>query len=168
MPTLWAHRYFWRARTNIPIPPTPTLGGYPLWQASVIAGSLVGGLQLIWERLTYAWFWMRQAWHWTPDEAHAMSAALTAVHQPEWPIARDAVYLTARAEKFNESQEWAKLGHELKTHHGWAENTWRHLHALYAVEQAGGALSNPDRNLLVELAYHEYARSGRGKPPRMV
>ena len=168
MPVIsWGHSKYWRARPNPVVEPPPSFGGYPLWQSSIIIGSLFGVLQAWWDRVKYAYRWYRAAWSWSADQRRAFQEVARILDSPAWPAAQAAVFATSRAERFNEYQEWAKLGNALRNHHGWAENTWRHLHAVYEIEQHCSPMSNPDRNLLVELAYHEFAASGRGKPPRI-
>lgn len=184
MPVLsFAHSKFWRQRANPVAPPPVLFGGYPLWQSSVVVGSLIGGCQLFYERLCSALRWFRWGWshpytpemqQWadtvaalTPDQRLAVEEAARVVRLPQWATARDAVFATSRAEKFNEYQEWAKLGNALRNSRGMAENTWRHLHACHALRDEQMALGNPTLNLMVELAYHEFAASGRGKPPRI-
>ena len=47
----------------------------------------------------------------------------------------------------------------MKSSPGRAENVFRHLNACQITrETAGSTLTNPDCNLLVELAYHEWSR----------
>lgn len=184
MPVIsWAHSKYWRARANPVVIAPPTKGGYPAWQASVI-GSLFGGLQLHWERFRYAWSWFLSAWRWSqqsdgcerdwlleqwgqlsPDRRLALRSAISVVQHPAWAIAQASVHETAHTLGFNEHQAWAIVGHAVKANRGMAENMWRHLKALQAVQDAVG--TNPERHLLIELAYHEYAASGRGRPPRM-
>lgn len=175
MPVIsWAHSKYWRARANPVVAPPPSLGGYPAWQSSVV-GSLFGSLQGLWERARYALRWGLAAWRgdwllgqWdalSVDQQRAVRSAIVVLQHPAWPVAQAAVHETAHTLGFNEHQAWAQVGQAVKGHTGWAENMWRHLKAL-DVLQAHPA-TNPERNLLIELAYHEYAASGRGRPPRM-
>lgn len=145
----------------------PTLGGYPRWQSSVVAASLLGAIQGWWDRVAYAWGWARLAWRWRADQRCAMQEAARLVGSSAWLTAMGAVQATAQTERLHEVTGWSKVGQTLK-HHGTgiAENMWRHMHA-YALLRDQGPLSNPDAHLLVELAYHEFAASGRGKPPRI-
>ena len=189
MPVLsLAHSKFWRPRNNVVVvgPPDQAPAYYPAWQASVITGSILGGLQLFWERFAYACRWWLTAWRWskeprrveallgvadeawqalTPDQRRAMTQALRVVRSPDFHKAQMAVFATSRAEKFNEHQAWSEVSDALaKGGRGVAENMWRHMHALQAITALTPDLPNPDRNLLIELAYHEFAASGRGKP----
>lgn len=51
MPVLsWGHSAYWSgANQTPPESPTPSMGGYPAWQASIICGSMLGGLQPVWQ-----------------------------------------------------------------------------------------------------------------------
>lgn len=194
MPLQWAHSLLWKARANTPAPVVATTGGYPRWQSSVIAGSLLGGLMALrWDRLRRWWTrvtWVcsvaRRAWRWsrtdqlewesllvtweglTSDRRLAMRCAMGVVQHPAWTAAQTAVHETAHTDGFNRHQAWAEVGHALKAYGWWADNLWRHLRSAHVVHhQVNGSLTNPERSLLVELAYHEFAASGRGKRPRM-
>lgn len=94
-----------------------------------------------------------------------LERALHTVQHPVYPLAARAVRQTATTLGFNKPQAWIQLGHALKDHPDWAENTWRHLHACELTDQwarqAGSTLTNPDRHLLVQIAYSGF--SARGK-----
>lgn len=163
MPTLWAHtNYFATSDTIAPTPLGPTHGGYPLWQASNSAvGSLFGGLQPYWERLV-AWLrsWRRQTVQ--PTSGSPLERAEALLQHPAYPFALEAVKKTATTLGFNRPEAWQGLSRQMKSSPGRAENVFRHLNACQLVrETAPSTLSNPDCNLLVELAYHEFARKGR-------
>lgn len=51
MPVLsWGHSAYWSGASQGPVDsPTPSKGGYPAWQTSIIAGTMLGGLQPVWE-----------------------------------------------------------------------------------------------------------------------
>lgn len=185
MPVIsWAHSTYWRARANTPPPPGLSgRSGYPAWQAVIITASLFGALQDYWERLLYAFGWFLKAWRgqaepstehawlmaeWdrcAMDQRCALRHVFWAVHLPEWPVAQDAVLETSHTLGFNRHEAWIKLGHALKENAGWAENAWRRLNALKLMDaRTHPTVSHPDRNLLIELAYHEYGASGRGRP----
>lgn len=178
----FAHGYFWRAKANAPPPPVLTRGGYPAWQSSVIA-SLFGALQVYWERLAYAWRFFRLAWRWSveaygpkylasleqwadldADRRMALACAIAVMTSPAWAQAQAAVMETAHAPQFNRQHAWVALSHTMKENSGGAENAWRHMKALHLLETGVPGLSGPVRNLLIELAYHEYAASNRGRP----
>lgn len=212
MPTLWAHgTYFNNSSTVVP----PTLatggGGYPLWQASVIAPSLFGAFQVYWERLKW-WvrllrqvaklpLFLRPELEWRVDRlvgpvetVKQMTAPVirrrsfiqwlaqpnlkskpampveapmllikagSLLNHPAYPIAQDAVRRTARTLGFNRPEAWQGLSRQMKTSPGSAENTFRHMQACqWTRAEAPSTLTNPDCNLLVELAYHEFALRG--------
>ena len=72
MPVIsFAHSKFWLARPNPVVEPPPSFGGYPLWQSSIIVGSLFGVLQAWWDRVKYSYRWYRAAWSWTADQRRA-------------------------------------------------------------------------------------------------
>ena len=196
MPTLWAHtNYFATSDTRAPTPLAASEGGYPRWQASVIAtGSLFGGLQAWWEHLVW-WIglWGRRAdieralHPPTPGVVYqyvdrpviveapprvitervevdkpltgALASAQGLMAHPAYPAAVEAVKKTATTIGFNRPEAWQGLSKQMKSSPGRAENTFRHLYACQLTrETAGSTLSNPDCNLLVELAYHEFAK----------
>ena len=170
----WAHAAYWRRKNNTPALVGPSIASYPAWQSAVFVGSIVGACQYWFERLVFACRWARVAWGWahpskglTTDQRRAIVQAARVVDSPAWALAQQAVAATAKADKMNERQEWMKIGEALRGQQalGVAENMWRHMHAYWALYHE--PLTNPDRNLLIELAYHEFAASGRGKPPRM-
>jgi hypothetical protein len=162
----WAHSKFWRAKANIPVVRPPSLGGYPHWQAGVLMGSLLGACQYWYERARYVLAWAVVAWSWSPDQARAMAAALDCVSLEAWTAARESVRQTAQTIGFNEPQHISHLGQLLKAGGlGMAENHWRHL---LAVTLLGGLttrdpLTNPEKNLLIELAYWDYARTPKAE-----
>jgi hypothetical protein len=161
-----AHSKFWRQRANPVVPALPfVIHGYPAWQASVI-GFLVGGLQAYWERFVYAFRWFRWAWRCplSVDQQRALTQAIAVVQSPAWRDAQAVVFDTSRAEGFHDYNVWNHVSEALAQDIGWAENMWRHMRAMLAHRQAHPTLDNPTRNLLIELAYHEFAASGRGKP----
>lgn len=80
---------------------------------------------------------------------------------PAFPFALEAVKQTATTLGFNRPEAWQGLSRHMKASPGRAENTFRHMHACQLTrETAGSTLTNPDCNLLVELAYHAFARKG--------
>lgn len=93
-----------------------------------------------------------------PQEGAAIVARVTTLLQsPEYAAARSAVRDTAMTLGFRDAQYWAKIGAQLRDRPHWAENMWRHLHAMAALDATRAApRSNPDKNLLIELAYHGY------------
>ena len=196
MPTLWAHRnYFNNSSTVVPTPLADSQGGYPRWQASVIAvGAFPGHFQVLWERLKAWWRpvrvvevpvpvpgdtvyvpvlpkpkvrkrvsalvqWARQAQKRKPAPAVGVVEHVKALRtHPAYPIALHAVAETATTLGFNRPEAWQGLSRQMKASPGRAENTYRHMRVCELVRaQSPSTLSNPDCNLLVELAYHEWA-----------
>lgn len=163
MPTLWAHQTYFNNSSTVVAPTlAPSQGGYPLWQASGIAvGSLFGGLQPYWERFV---LWLRAMW---PRKAPAVSdpvlgRAAVLLSHPAYPFAQAAVRRTATTLGFNRPEAWQGLSRQMKSSPGHAENIYRHMQACqWTRETAGSTLTNPDCNLLVELAYHEFALKGK-------
>src|SRR5690349_13348718 len=147
MPVLsLGHSKFWRARANIPPPPAPVgNGGYPAWQSSVITSSAFGSLQVYWEKFVYAFQWFRWAWRspLTGDQQRAVNEAITVVQHPGWIEAQLVVFNTSRAEGFHDHHVWNEISHQLAYNIGWAENMWRHMHALIALEQSRPEMDNP-------------------------
>lgn len=169
MPVLsFGHSKFWRARANTPAPPGPLqpFSAYPMWQASVITPALLGFLQFYWEKLVYCAKWFVWAWAspLTTDQQRAIREAILVVQHPAWTSAQDVVFDTSRAEGFHDYMVWNVISDQMSREYGLAENMWRHQRALLAHRQTHPDIDNPTRNLLIELAYHEFAASGRGKP----
>jgi len=77
---------------------------------------------------------------------------------PAYPKAKEAVEKTAQTLGFNRPEAWQQLSRQMKADPGTAENVYRHLQACqWTKQEAPSTLTNPDCNLLVELAYHEWA-----------
>ena len=78
-----------------------------------------------------------------------------------WPEARNAVTVTATTLGLNKPHAWDELANTVKSQPQWAENMWRHVHAVKLfhkrITHANRQMRNPDINLLVELAYVSYA-----------
>lgn len=136
-------------------------GGYPLWQASVIAPSLFG--------IVGAWIdehWALLKWHWriakrlhrlSRESGRVLVRVLDLLESPAYPQAQAAVRGTATTLGFNRPEAWKELGRQMKSDAGRAENMFRHLEAMRRVrETANSTLTNPQQNLLTELAYHGF------------
>ena len=230
MPTAWAHEFYFNNSSTAVAPVLAAgAGGYPLWQAGVITPSLLGGLQVYWERIAWWGRLFRKVWRlprslhsaldllvdgllvpvghvatvaqaypvavsgkvqrrsgivcrqpttikkptllqrWTapkvkdaPAEKSAPTALLRAamlLEHPAYPVALEAVKRTRETVGFHKPESWQGLSRQMKASPGAAENIFRHMHACqYTRSHAPSTLSNPDCNLLVELAYHEMAR----------
>lgn len=84
------------------------------------------------------------------------------IQHPAYPHAIEAVKKTATTLGFNRPEAWQGLSRHMKASPGRAENVFRHMEACRLMrETCGSTLTNPDCNLLVELAYHEFSRKGR-------
>jgi len=90
-----------------------------------------------------------------------LNQVVLALQHPSFEVAHDAVRQTATTLGFNQPQAWVKLSHTLKDHHGWAENTWRHLNACQLIHEGmtaqGSTLTNSQRHLVAQLAYVGFA-----------
>jgi len=83
------------------------------------------------------------------------------LNHPAYPIAQQAVRKTATTLGFNRPEAWQGLSRQMKSSPGYAENIYRHMQACqWTKAEAPSTLTNPDCNLLVELAYHEFALRG--------
>jgi hypothetical protein len=157
------HRYFWGRRNSTGIRPSlaASRGGYPIWQASVIAGSLFGAIGAWWE----VW-WTRLLWHLRiarrlhqmPSDARDVAhAVIDVLGSPAFPLAQQAVQQTAITLDFNRESAWRDYSRTLKADQGRMQNVYRHLRAMALLREAvSSTLSNPDQNLLIELAYVDY------------
>jgi len=169
MPTIGAfHTKYWEFSDTNAAPIHVGVTGYPLWQASVVVPSLFG--------IIGAWIDARVAlvkWHWrlarrvhqlAPESKGVLLRALTALEDPRYPAARAAVRATATTLGFNRPEAWKPLSQHMKAEPGRAENVFRHLNACRLLrETAGSTLTNPEQNLLTELAYHGFVLNPKGK-----
>lgn len=97
------------------------------------------------------------------EQPRVLSRAVEKAHDltqhTAYPAALEAVKKTATTLGFNRPEAWHGLSRQMKSSPGRAENVFRHLNACQLTrETAGSTLTNPDCNLLVELAYHEWAK----------
>lgn len=162
----WAHSQYWRFDDGVGPPPAqPSRGGYPAWQSSVIAGSLLGSLQAWYEHALWIWTWTRRLWGIPVERQRLLERIVVLTEHPAYPDAREAVTETAHVLGFNKPGAWGPLGHSLKERTDWAENTWRHLDAMKRLDAVatarGWRLTNPEKNALIELAYQSYAITPR-------
>ncbi len=175
----WAHRQYWVTRSTV-VPPPSSGGaeaGYTRWQSVPI--SMNTGLAGLWDPLVEvaAWVWAVCAGLLGAlgmaaslggaklKHKHALRRSVDVMNDPRYTIAVDCVAQTATTLGFRRPQAWSKLSHALKEKPHWAENSWRHLHACKLLDEAvraqGSTLSNPEMNLMVELAYAEYQQRNR-------
>lgn len=177
MPAIGAfHAFYWRAKANPPpTPPGPSKGGYPGWQASVV-GLGLGVFQPWYERFVrWLRLWRQRArvtreevallerlTCLTDNEHLVLGRVLRALESPAYYAATEAVRETARTIGFANPQAWKPYSHMLKANAGRAENVFRHVKACERTRSLVSVdLTNPEVNLVVELAYTGYAVKGR-------
>ena len=128
-------------------------------------GLLAAWLSMWWDRLRW-WQRLAPSVHALPDyEKGVLLQVLRLLSHPAYPLAKSSVKKTALTLGFNRPESWLDLGRHLKQSQGLAENTYRHLEAcrLLKANLLESTLSNPETNLMVELAYHRYAGTkGKG------
>lgn len=163
------HQKYWNiSDTNLP-PVHIGRGGYPIWQASVITPSLLGMLgawldtkleQFRWWRALY-----RRVTVLDRERRAVLLLTLDTLEMPAYTSAQVAVRQTAVTLGFNRPSAWTELSREVKDSPTRAENNYRHLLACRKVNLAtraqGSTLTNPELNLVTELAYHGFSRTGR-------
>ncbi len=155
------HTFYWEFSDTV-VPPVlaPGFGGYPMWQASVVAPSLLGvvgaWIDTRWEQIRWFWSLCRRVHELRKPQRDVLMRVLGLMEHPNYPIARTAVRTTATTLGFNDPKMWKGLSTHMKAVPGRAENEYRHLNACALTRQAGSTMTNPTCNLLVELAYHEY------------
>lgn len=100
-----------------------------------------------------------------PERLAVLERTIAVLNHPLYGTASASVRQTATTLGFNRPEAWVKLSHTLKDHQGWAENSWRHLHACHLTDEAaraqGSTLSNRDRHFAVALAYEGMAAAPR-------
>lgn len=174
------HTKYWENSdtSTTPIVIAPRVRQYPAWQSAVTIGSLFGGIAPFVEHygaIVRAWasrVWDRVSWWWRvqprvmalkDEDRLVLVKALDAFDHPAYPLARSSVRKTAVKLGFNRPIAWKDLAGELKTSAGLAENTYRHLEAcrLTRANLINSTLTNPECNLLVELAYVGFTVKGK-------
>jgi hypothetical protein len=176
MPLKWAQQNYWNISSSVVTPvASETVGGYPLWQSSVI-GTGGGGLQVWYERLI-AWGrrwrqtvrFARRYRRGTPEQRRILERVTRALDSPSYPFAREAVHTTANTLGFRNKEAWVPYARLLKSQPGRAENVYRHLRACELTRESlrsssraepASTLTNAETNLLVELAYTGFAVKG--------
>lgn len=156
------HRFFWSRHGTAPAPPpVTTRPGYPMWQASVILPSLFGIIGARWDAFLEQvrwWYALYRRIKALPPTSHlVLLTVLRSLEHPAYPAAKQAVRATAITERFNRPESWLEYSRAVKSSPHLAENMYRHLRAMTLVRTEHPALTNPEQNLLVELAYAEYA-----------
>lgn len=173
MPTIGSfHSFYWTDTTPSTVVVTPSAGirgGYPAWQASVIAPSLFGVIGA-WiehqtQRLRWALRLVRRVERMTDEQQAVLERVIVSLESPAWPVARVAVRTTATTLGFNRPEAWITLSREMKASPGRAENTYRHLqtctHLRAMLREQGSTVTNPQMHLVAELAYQGFAAKGR-------
>lgn len=164
MPTLWAHQnYFNNSSTAVAPTFAASAGGYPPWATGAVTlGIGLGGAVVFWERSVdwLRWFWtlLRRSFRYDRTRRETILKALDALEHPAFPVAQSAVKKTATTLGFNRPEAWKELSRELKGDPGRAENAFRHLEAMRLVRAnlMDSTVTNPQMNLIVELAYHAF------------
>ena len=180
----WGHSHYWAGTTEVILPSTEAGAAYPMWQASVITPSLFGGLQAGWEagsEQVKSWaYWLARLWRLPPDtrlhlgaladrlealgpeKRIAIEQAIEAIEQDGYEAAVKAVGDVAVTPGMRERHVWVNISRKIHEWPGWSENMYRHLDAAdrakRSIREAGSTISNPDLNLMVELAYHALTR----------
>lgn len=183
MPTgALAHIAYWEGSGDVPVVVPPvTRPGYPGWQAGVVCASLLGGLQAWYERWRELYRIARLMASWAPrgrlfieqygeqfaactaEQRAVLVTTLATMQSPDFTLAKAAVRTTATTSGFNKPVAWTRLSHQLHVRYDWAENCWRHLDAMRQLDDAKTTtMTNPQKNLMVELAYQAYAINPRG------
>lgn len=168
----WAHAQYWRSGA----PPSPNaatgLSAYPGWQINILLGSLFGGLQTWYERMRWTFRYARRVHRLTDERRAILDRAYTRVTAVGYLEARQCVTETAITLGFNKPTAWGDLKHLMQLRPDLAENAWRHQHAIWLLDvRWPNALTNPEKNFLIELAYQGYsaqpkrAQVWRQEPP---
>lgn len=164
MPTVGLfHGSYWNLSDTNAAPVHIGKGGYPLWQASVITPSLFGVLSAFWDTFKHwARWWLRwgQVIHaLNSDQRMVLERVLKGLTSPAFPKAQQSVKQTAQTPGF----DYLKYSRIVKADFGRAENIFRHVKACEDTRLLvlSSTLTNPEVNLLVELAYCAYAKKGR-------
>lgn len=169
MPLKTFQQNYWLiSDTKAPPPTPPSRGGYPGWQAVIIA-SLFGALWDAGRAALAKWRWV-----WTlvtrirgldRDRQLVVQRTLEMVEHQNYPMAQAAVRQTATTIGFNRPDAWRPLSHVLKRDQGQAENVYRHMQTVELLQVAsrasGSTLTNPELHFLSELAYQSFAIRGR-------
>ena len=159
------HTFYWENTDTVTTPVIVSRGGgYPAWQSTVVVvGSGFGGaveyVERFWDAVRWLWRLFRRSLGFDAQRRAVVLRVLSALEHPAYPIAQRAVKQTATTLGFNRPEAWKELSRELKTSPGRAENAFRHLEAMRLVRAnlLSSTVTNPECNLIVELAYHGFA-----------
>jgi hypothetical protein len=163
------HTKYWEnSDTSVtPVAPARTPWQYPAWQSGIVLGSILGGAAPFFER-----FWDRLKWWFRaqprvmaldPEARLVLLKTLDALEHEAYPLAQKAVRKTATTIAFNRPESWTELGRTMKRSAGASENIYRHMEACRLLQSnlLTSTLTNPQKNLMVELAYHGFAARGK-------
>lgn len=158
----WAHEFYWDLSDTAVAPVVIGRGGYPVWQASVIAPSLLGtvGAWLDVRLTQFSWWWRfcRRVAKIGPRRRDALLYTLATLESPTYRVAQTAVRQAATTLGFAEPSAWLQYWRPLKANPGRNENIFRHIHACELLRQhVTSTLTNPEADFFVQLAYQQYA-----------
>lgn len=93
------------------------------------------------------------------EQRTAFLCAVDALDHAAYPAARQAVRRTAVILEFNRPEAWVTLSRQIRMSQPAAENMFRHMQACHFVRETPipSTLSNPELNLMTELAYQGMA-----------
>jgi hypothetical protein len=91
-----------------------------------------------------------------------LERSLTLLESTSFEHARQAVRQTATTLGFSRPEAWKDLSREVKASPGRTENMYRHLKAMHLFRDRDGSThTNPEQNLLTELAYSGFSLMGK-------
>jgi hypothetical protein len=133
----------------------------------VVGFGFGGAVDLVsrwWAAAQWLWQLFRRSLGFRAPQRSVVLRVLDALEHPAYPIAERAVKQTATTLGFNRPEAWRELSRELKGSPGRAENAFRHLEAMRLVRAnlLSSTVTNPECNLIVELAYHGFAAHAVG------
>ena len=155
------HSFFFNFSDSNAAPVHIGRGGYPGWQASVIAPSLFGmvgaWIDARWALVKYHWRLAKRVHALSRESQYVVTKVIDTLEDRRYPFAQQGVRKTAKTLGFSRPEAWKELSRAMKADPGRAENTFRHMHAMKLLrELSGSTCTNPDANLLVELAYQGF------------
>lgn len=160
------HTNYWAVSDTNAAPIRVSNGGYPAWQAGVIAPSLLGAigawLDARWALVRWHWRLARRVHRLSPESKALLVRVVDTMESPLYVHAQAAVRQTAHTLGLGKEPIWKDIGRYMKQEPGRIENVYRHLHARRRLtELAGSTLANPTTNLLTELAYQGFTITRR-------
>lgn len=168
MPTQWAHEFYWDVSSTVVEVIPEAKGGYPAWQSAPLGmlgvawgvplDRLVAWMKRLWWAICAAWRWSG----YPVERRRVLFRVERAMQDPYWTLGLKAVHETANTLGFNNPEAWVAYGREIKSDPGRAQNIFRHQRAMGLLRDSlkadyGSTLTNPDQNLIIELAYHGWA-----------